>query len=239
MLIDIHTHVEYDNNYDVNRVLDDMEQHKLDRRVISSINGLPIKENNEAINEIVAAYPDKFIGCAVINPKLESALDDIVAALALKHIEMIEFNPYEHGYFPDTEPNIDPILEKISEKGLPVKMFVGISSYGIPQQWEKYVEKYRNINFIFLHMGCFDYGYTCVDVVARHENAYTEISNQYELQILKKAMDEIETEKILFGTTFPERLTSSALKIFDSIKLSEEKQQIIYYENAKRILGGI
>lgn len=239
MLIDIHTHVEYDNNYDVSRVLLDMEQHGLDKRVISSINGLTIKENNEAINEIVANYPDKFIGCAVINPKLESALDDIEAALALEHIKMVEFNPYAHGYFPDSEPNVDLILEKVSEKGLPVKLFVGISSYGIPQQWEKYVEKYKNINFIFLHMGCFDYGYTCVDVVARHDNAYTEISNQYELQILRKALNEIDIEKFLFGTTFPERLTSSALKIFDSINLPQKEQDIIYYENAEKILGGI
>lgn len=239
MLIDIHTHIEFGNGYDINSVLSDMELHNLDKRVISSINGRPISENNQAIHEIVEKHSDKFIGCAVINPKLKSSIKDTEEALNLENIKMFEFNPYEHGYFPDLEKNLDIILEKINEKGLPVKVFTGISSYGVPQQWETYIENYANINFIFLHMGCFDYGYTCIDVVARHENASIEISNQYELQILRKCLEEVEMKKILFGTTFPERLTSSALKIFDSFDIHEEDLKAIYSENANNLLGGI
>ena len=85
-------------------------------------------------------------------------------------------------------------------------------------------------------MGCFDYGYSCVDVVARHENAYTEISNQYELQILRKAIEHIDNEKILFGTTFPERLTSSSLRVLDTLNITEEEKNNIYYKNAKELL---
>src|SRR5699024_3536600 len=236
MLIDIHTHVEYKEEYDIENVMDDMIKHGVDKRVISSINGTPIHENNVAIDELVSRYPDKLIGCAVINPKTTSSIEDTERALNLKNIKMFEFNPYEHGYFPDLEENLDIILDKINLKGFPVKVFTGISSYGIPQQWEKYIEKYKNIKFIFLHMGCFDYGYSCVDVVARHANAYTEISNQYELQILRKAIDNIDNEKILFGTTFPERLTSSSLKVLDTLNITEEEKKNIYYKNAKELL---
>lgn len=239
MLIDIHCHVGYDGSYQLEEVISDMKQFKIDKRVISTINGLTTRQNIIAINEMVANNSDLLIGCAVINPKLETSFVDTEYALTLPNISMFEFNPFEHAYYPDTVDNLDKILSLINERGIPVKVFTGISCYGIPQQWETYMKKYSNIKFIFLHMGCFDYGYTCVEVVARNENAYVEISNQYELQILRKCVSEVAIDKILFGTTYPERLTSSALKVFDMMDLPKAETDKIYYENNIKMLGGI
>lgn len=86
-------------------------------------------------------------------------------------------------------------------------------------------------------MGCFDYGYTCIDVVSRNTNAYIEISNQYENQIIKKALDKIEISKILFGTTYPERLTSSSLKLLDNFNVSSDTISDIYFNNNLSIFG--
>lgn len=236
-MLDIHSHIKFDGqNYDLNAVLNDMATHKITKRVISSINGLTDAVNNQNINDIVAKYPDQLIGCAIINPKNINAVAVTVAALELEHIKMFEFNSFEHGYYPDTNEHMDEIVELIAKKGLPIKVFTGISSYAIPQQWEKYIEKYPHVKFIFLHMGCFDYGYACIEVVARHENAYVELSNQYELQILKKALKELAVSKILFGTTYPERLTSSALLVFDMLNLPKETMKQIYQLNASKAL---
>lgn len=237
MIIDIHSHITYAHNiYETEEILKDMAIYHIDRRVISSLNGLPEAENNKNINDLVAQYPKKFIGCAVINPKSETAIEDTKAALNLEHIRMIEFNPFYHGYYPDSEGYMDEIFKLIDSRGLPVKLFTGISCYGIPQQWEKYLQRYENIPFIFLHMGCFDYGYTCVDVVERNKNAYIEISNQYEVQILRKCLYKLPPEKILFGTTFPERLTSSSLILFDQFNLDEQDRYKIFQKNNQRLL---
>ncbi|MDD7512646.1 MAG: amidohydrolase family protein, partial [Clostridiales bacterium] len=119
----------------------------------------------------------------------------------------------------------------------PIKVFTGIGQHGIPQQWEKYLVKYPSLKIIFLHMGCFDYGYTCIDVVKRNDNAYTEISNQYESQILRKCLREIPVSKILFGSSFPERLTSSSLIILDMLDIDEEYKRQIYNNNNRCFLG--
>lgn len=236
-MLDIHSHIKYDGqSYDINSILNDMADHNITQRVISSVNGLTDMVNNQNINDIVAKYPDQLIGCAIINPKNINAVEATVASLNLEHIKMFEFNSFEHGYYPDTNDNMEIIIELIAEKGLPVKVFTGISSYAIPQQWEKYVEKYPHIKFVFLHMGCFDYGYSCIEVVARHSNAYVELSNQYELQILRKSLKELDTSKILFGTTYPERLTSSALLVFDMLDIPEETIEQIYKLNASKEL---
>lgn len=239
MLVDIHCHVSYESAYKIQDVLSDMEQFNIEKRVISAINGLSIRDNITAINDMVGEHSDRLIGCAVINPKQVTSVEDTEYALSLPSIKMFEFNPFEHAYYPDTVENLDEILALINEKHLPVKVFTGISCYGVPQQWEAYMKKFPNIKFIFLHMGCFDYGYTCIDVVARNENAYVEISNQYELQILRKCINDIEVDKILFGTTYPERLSSSAIKALDMLNLSEEVLDKIYHQNNQKVLGGV
>ena len=236
-MLDIHSHIKFNGqNYDINSVLNDMTEHNITKRVISSINGLTDIINNQNVNDIVAKYPDQLIGCAIINPKNVNAIAATEAALELEHIKMFEFNSFEHGYYPDTNENMNEIIRLIAKKGLPIKVFTGISCYAIPQQWEKFVEKYPHVKFIFLHMGCFDYGYSCIEVVARHENTYVELSNQYELQILRKAIAELDVSKILFGTTYPERLTSSALLVFDMLNLPNEIIKQIYKLNASKEL---
>ena len=117
-----------------------------------------------------------------------------------------------------------------------VKVFVGIGARSIPQQWEFWAKKYPKIKFIFLHMGCFDYGYTCIDVASRNKNIFIETSNQYELQILRKSINTLDSHKILFGSMYPYRLTSTGLKIFDMLNLKKQYLNLIFNHNARSIL---
>lgn len=236
-MIDIHAHLKTKSQDELYRLLSDMDDNNIKKRVISSTSNEPILDNIKYIEECVRRYPDRLIGCALINPKNSNSISDIEYALNSNEIKMIEFNSFEHAYYPDLNENLDEIFKRIDKKNIPVKVFTGIGCFAIPQQWEKYVVKYPKIKFIFLHMGCFDYGYTCIDVVARNSNAYIEISNQYENQIIKKALGKIDISKILFGTTYPERLTTSSVKLLDTFSIPEEIKRDIYYNNNLKFLG--
>ena len=238
-MLDIHAHLKTKSQDELNWLLSDMDDNNIKKRVVSSTSNDPILDNIKYIEECVRKYPEKLIGCALINPKNSNSISDVDYALGSNEIEMIEFNSFEHAYYPDINDNLDKIFKKIDEKNIPVKVFTGIGCFAIPQQWEKYVVKYPKIKFIFLNMGCFDYGYTCIDVVARNSNAYIEISNQYENQIIKKALDKIETNKILFGTTYPERLTSSSVKLLDDFDISPDVKRDIYFKNNLSFLGEV
>lgn len=230
-MLDIHAHLVTRDNSEVEKLIEDMKENNIEKRIVSTLSPNPTIDNIQFIEEVVKNHADKLIGCAVINPKLTTAVDDVKYAINSNEIAMIEFNSFEHAYYPDQLDNLHEIFRLIERKSLPVKIFTGIGCFAIPQQWEKYVKEFKNIKFIFLHMGCFDYGYACIDVVARNENAYVEISNQYELQIIRKALNNLSNEKILFGTTFPERLTSSSLLLFDMLDVSESLKQKIFYTN--------
>lgn len=237
MTIDIHSHIQYsEGEYLIGELLLDMNKNQIDQRVISSINNENLLKNNQAIDDLCAFYPNQLIGCGVINPKLPDAIEQVQHAIGLPHIHFLEFDSFEHGYYPELQENLNEIFEIVKESNLIVKIFVGIGARAIPQQWEIYAQRFPEIPFIFLHMGCFDYGYTCIDVVKRNPNIYVETSNQYELQILRKAIHDLDAGKILFGTKYPERLTSSGLHVFDMLEVSEDFKKQVFGENAKELM---
>lgn len=236
MKIDIHSHLQrIDGRYQVNELIEDMEKNDVNLRVVSTLQGPSIQWSNGFISDLVES-DNRIIGCAVINPKLDSAVEDTIHALKLKNIRIIEFNSFEHGYYPDDCENLDEVLSLIGQSGLLVKVFTGLGAHSMPHQWEFNAKKHPEINFVFLHMGCFDYGYSCVDLASRNDNIYVETSNQYEMQILKKAFKELPGNKILFGTMYPERLTSNGIDIFNLFEIENDKINEIMHLNAKRLL---
>lgn len=235
-MIDIHAHIQKrDGSYPVYEILADMDRFHIHKRIISDMRVDNIQEGNTGIANIVKLFPERFIGCAVLNPALSTVLDDVDHLMSMPEIKMIEFNSYEHGYAPDSCPVLYSIFDKIKEKNITVKLFSGIGAKALPHQWITYLEKYPEIRFIFLHMRCFDYGYSCVDIVAKNKNAFLETSNQYEMQILRKAFTNLTCDKILFGTSYPERFTRNAIEVFDLFDLSQAQLQAITHDNAETL----
>lgn len=235
MVIDIHSHIKWSHQHQEEleqQLLFDMERNHIDKRVVSCIQGTDMMRNNQYISDFVAKYPSKLIGCGVINPKDPDCEKHCEKLLQLQNIKMVEFNSLEHSYYPDVCENVEKVFEILKTKRVPVKIFSGIGAYAMPHQWIKYVEKYPEISFIFLHMGCFDYGYGCVDFAVKYPNVYLETSNQYEVQILKKSLAVVPKEKLLFGSLYPERLTKCSLHIYNMFSMEEDKKRLWLGENA-------
>lgn len=240
MIVDIHSHIK--RNYinpeeEEKRLIQDMEKNKVDFRVVSSLDGLSTDEANQYISELVSRHPNCLAGCAVINPKEADCREKTERALELPGMVMLELNSLEHGYYPDSCEGVNAVLEAASERQAPVKVFTGIGGRSMPQQWLVHVKRHPEIKFIFLHMGCFDYGYGCVDLAVNYPNVFLETSNQYEVQILKKAVNTVPKEKMFFGSFWPERLTRCSLDVFDMFHLDEVYQRALFGENAERLLN--
>lgn len=240
MVVDIHAHIK--RNYknpeeEEKKLLMDMERNKIDFRVVSSLEGLSVDEANQYISNLVSRYPERLTGCAVINPKEADCGEKAERALGLPGMVMLELNSLEHGYYPDSCEGVEVVLSAASRKKVPVKVFTGIGSRSMPQQWIPYVKKHPELKFVFLHMGCFDYGYGCVDLAVQYPNVYLETSNQYEVQILKKAVMTVPGEKMLFGSSWPERLTRCSLDVFDMFHLDTAYTQAMFGKNAEELLN--
>lgn len=240
MVIDIHSHIRRSNIHPETEekiLLDDMKRNGIDYRIVSSLEGLSTEENNQYISSLVSAHPRCLGGCAVINPKEADCGRRTEEALSLPGIMMLEMNSLEHGYYPDSCAGVEEVLGIVSRKNIAVKIFSGIGSRAMPWQWLRYVKKYPELPFVFLHMGCFDYGYGCVDLACEYPNIFLETSNQYEMQILKKALDHVPKEKLLFGSSYPERFSRCSLNIFDTFHIDESVKEAWLWKNAAGLPG--
>lgn len=242
MRIDFHAHLDRNpitKEYDVAGLLQDMEENEIDVRVISTFYGASISSANDKIIELVHLYPEKFIGCAVINPKLDDAVDEVKRIANHKEIKMIEFNSLEHGYRPEKFAyNIEPILDICEEKGLIVKLFTGHGFYTMPEQWVYYTSRYPNVTFVLLHMGGTDYTYGTVDLLkeANTDNLLLETSYETEVPALHKAFKELSDNKFLYGSNYPSNFTNLSILKFNSLDLSNETLEKMFYKNAAQLL---
>lgn len=110
-MIDIHSHLKTDSGEgSVQKLLQDMDRFHINRRVISDMRYDDVQDGNQKIAELVKEYPERLIGCAVLNPALSTILEDTRHACSLKEIRMIEFDSYRHGYAPDDCPVLDDVL---------------------------------------------------------------------------------------------------------------------------------
>lgn len=243
MIIDFHAHVDRDpitKKYHVEELLQDMEENNIDKRVISTFYGASIAAANDKIVELVRTYPECLIGCAVINPKLDDAVEEAARVAKIPEIRMIEFDSLEHGYRPEKFAyNICPILKICEEHHLIVKVFTGQGFYTMPEQWLYYSKQYPNVQFVIEHLGGSDYAYGTVDLCKEKENANLMLETSYETEVpsLNRAFSELPSDRFLYGSNYPSNFTKLSILKYNSLNLSEDLMNKMFYENAKKLLG--
>lgn len=119
-----------------------------------------------------------------------------------------------------------------------------------PKNLELLTKRYAGVNFIFSHMGK-PFFKELVNVVKNSSNVYTDNSGildfDHKPEEFTECTDDLESylnecgpEKLLFGTDFPVQTHEhSVLMIEKAMKdFSDVDKAKVYYENARRILGG-
>lgn len=240
MMIDFHAHIKRDpvsKSYDIEGLLADMEENGIAQRMISTLEGRGIHDQNDVVADYVRRYPDKLLGCAAIDPKADDSVEETRRVAGMREIKAIEFDSWEHGYLPEKmEHNLDPILTIAAERGLPVKIFTGWGPRTMPQQWAKYLRRHRDVTFVFLHIGGIDFGYGSIPFVAENENALFETSGQTELQVLHEAFKRLPIERFVFGSGYPDKFTKCSIDTFDVLRFSDQEKEKLYSGNARRLL---
>lgn len=240
MIIDYHSHIKWDrenNTFDVDGLLNDMEENDISIRVVSALNGPSIREQNNIVENLVNSYPDKLIGSAIINPKAIDCVDEMKRVCESGKFKCIELDSLEHNYYPEEISELDEIFKLANLYNIIVNVFTGWGPRTMPAQWAYYAKRHKDVKIVALHMGTTDFGYGTVDLIPKYENMYVETSCMYELPILKKAFAKIDNRKILFGSHYPHKLTCCSIETFDLLNLDKETKDNLYFKNAAHILG--
>ncbi len=239
-IFDYHSHLGWDqktNTFKCDELLLDMDEYGIEQRMVSALYGYDISKQNDVVAELVKKYPDRIVGCAVINPKLENCIEETKRIVSTGLFKAIELDSLEHSYYPEATENIDEIIDIATKNNMPVNVFTGWGPRTMPAQWAYYAKKHKDMRMVLLHMGTTDFGYGCIDLVKNSENLWVETSCMYEFPILRRAFKNIPEEKFLFGTHFPHKFTKCSIDTFDLLNLDESFRNKLFYENAVNFLN--
>lgn len=107
----------------------------------------------------------------------------------------------------------------------------------LPLQIELAAEKVSEATIILAHSSSFYHNEDAINVAKKCSNVYLDTCEMPYPSVIKKAVQEIGAERILFGTDMP---TDNARLEIDKMKLSSlkrEEEELIYWKNIARILN--
>ena len=245
------------------RWLTELDQNGIERAcLIASIPG-----DELSVASAVAAFPHRFYGFFMLDPLKPDALERVKAAVVNPHLHCICLFPAMHTYS-IADPRLVPILELASDHHKAVFVHCGALSVGVrkklglPSQFDlrhsnpidlhPVALHFPLIRFIVPHFGA---GFLRETLMLADlcPNIWldTSSSNRWMLYegtdlrtVLKRSIDALGVERLLFGTDssfFPRgwhaAIFDAQTKAMYELGLSREQAERILYLNLQRLFG--
>lgn len=214
-----------------------------DTRFVISSATLKAK-NAEAGNNFLlesAKNDRRFIPFGSVHPDMgeKAALSELerVKSLGAKGVKL---HPDFQHIFIDGEYML-AIYKECEALELPVLFHVGDKNtdYSTPVRLYRIVDKFPRLKVIAAHLG----GYSVwdeaekllvgTDIYMDSSEALPSMPSEQVFELIKKH----GTDKVLFGSDYPVRLTGSEFADFDALPFTAEEKEQIYHLNAERLLG--
>ena len=237
-IYDIHSHLGKTSSGDENtptQLVEDLKKYGISKVGISSLSGISTRVQNDLIYAAMKEYPGVIEGYAFIHPKAPDALDEVDLCLGEYGMNGVKFHSWKHGYYPDNTPQLDEILEKIESYGVHVQTHVGTAPLSTPYVWAEHAKKHPNLRFLFSHIGYYEFGMSTIEAVKDLPNVWIETSGQMDVDVLKKAVEVLGSERVCFGTDWPYKPVNIEVSKFEELGLSQEELENIMYKNAERL----
>lgn len=191
--------------------------------------------NNQVINAI-KKYPDRFMGYVTINPSYHNEIvDELDRCFAIEGMNGIKLHPDVHGC-PIDYKNYDLVYEYANEYKLPV--LIHVWGRGQVAIIDKLAAKYPEVRFLMGHGGAKAKAMEdAVEIMKKHKNVYADVAISSAPQgNVEWYVDEIGSEKILFGTDMPFYSPNFTLGRVALAEISEDDKRNILGINLRRIL---
>ncbi|EAU9426221.1 amidohydrolase [Salmonella enterica] len=238
MIRDFHSHLGRTSSGDASTpeaLIKMMDKFEIEQVGVSCLSGNNMEEQNLYVYEAMKKFPGRIVGYAFINPKSKNAIDEINKNLDSRGMAGIKFHSWKHGYYPDNCPILDELFTRISGYEAHVQTHVGTSPLSTPEAWGQIAKRHPGVPVVFTHIGYYDQGFMAVELAKNTANIYIETSGQYDSWLLQKVIDEVDSNKILFGTDWPYKYHSIELEIFKYLNINKVTNDKIFCENARRL----
>lgn len=225
-MYDIHSHLGYTSSGEQNsakQLIDELGAFGISKVGISCLSGNNTRYQNDLIYNALKEYPEEIYGYGFINPKATDALEEVDKCLGEYGFSAIKFHSWKHGYYPDNALALDPILDKVEKYGAHVQTHVGTAPLSTPYVWAEYARKHPNVRFVFTHTGYYEFGISTIQAVKDLSNVWVETSGQFDVEVLKKSVEVLGSERVCFGTDWPYKPINIEISKFFELGLSDKE----------------
>lgn len=189
-------------------------------------------------NREVAKYAEKYHGrfqpsCVVTPFRIDEALREIEECHRLGFRWLGEFCNYMTGYRYDA-PEWDQVMK------LAAKLRLVIQIHANAEEMQHLAENYPENTIVFPHLGGNQKDIARrIAVVAAHKNCSIDISGSgiERVGILEKAVKEIGSDRVLYGSDFTINEPSGVIARVRNAFLSPEDRENILFRNVERLLA--
>lgn len=202
---------------------------------------------NDAIEAVLAAHPDRFVGIAYIAPgdrKAAAAEIERAIGAGFKGV-VIEPGLATPPMFLD-DPRLYPVYAHLEDRRIPLVFMAGGNAgpdlaYSAPEHIDRVARDFPDLAIVSAH-GNWPWVSQIIHVCYRRPNIYLS-PDMYLFGGLPGASDYINAangfmaDRFLFGSAYPVVPVGSAVREFLKFPLKEEVIDRVLYANAARLLG--
>lgn len=240
-VIDFHTHVDEAPAFGwidpPDKIVALLDEAGIDQAVIMTYTDLP-GLNPDALQYIVGAaarFPDRLIPFVRVNPnyrdEMEALLDDAVAS----GVRGVKFHPTTSLANPAAEPTL-AVLHRAAELGLPALFHCGDDPFTTPQVFGLAAEAVPECAIVMAHMGGYLHVDDAIDVASRHPNLYLETSAMPYPDAIRKAIDRLGPDRVIFGSDGPGCNPALERHKVETLGLDDVTLQKVLGDTAARLL---
>ena len=171
----------------------------------------------------------------------KAALDDLRYWIEDRGLHALKMNTQDDDYRLDDRALIDPVMEVVSQLGIPVLFHTGDSQGATctPDMVADIAVDFPETTFIIGHMGYPGYDHQLAGAMKRAPNTVTESASVFRRVVIQETVDAVGAERVLMGTNGPYSPIELAPMMFRDYmdSLGTEQSAAILGGNLMRILG--
>jgi predicted TIM-barrel fold metal-dependent hydrolase len=175
------------------------------------------------------------IGYVRLHPWYPEALDLLERALGEFQMKGIKLHPVGNLSHPGSEVTLR-IIRRAAEHRAPVLFHCGDEALTTPLQIGIAAEAVPEATIILGHMGGYFHTDEAIDVARRYPNVYLETSAMPYPALIRRAIDEIGPERVLFASDGPGCLPKLEVHKVRLAGLSRSEEERVFAANIQDVL---
>jgi len=196
----------------LNNLMQQMDEASIEKSVLFAVDAPILTASNEFVSDIIANYPDRFIGFASVNPNLNNACKSLENAIQNLGLKGLKLHPPLQNFYPN-DKKVWPVYELASQLGIPVVFHVGSTPFGSlvkikqadPILIDDVANDFPSLKIILTHLGTLWHNESFM-ITEKHPNVYIDTAAYpYEISeiLTEKLIMRVGEDKFIFGTDFP------------------------------------